>query len=109
MLYWIRGLWTRPALFPEGTRVSIVGHGGWPDGSTGTIRPFPGFVREHLIGHGGVRRDFLEAGLVRITRGRRGKIYSQWVAFDSPLDDGSGDGPYEMAEIDVTCLSAGPL
>jgi hypothetical protein len=31
-------------------------------------------------------------------------MYFHFVRFDSPTDDGSGDGPYWSGEVEVGCL-----
>ncbi|MBX3375937.1 MAG: hypothetical protein KF678_02905 [Phycisphaeraceae bacterium] len=107
MLKWLKGL-KRPAALPAGTHVRIVGHSEWPDGTPAVIRIFPGFISAHRAARATGTREWLHNGLVRVTKGRRGRIYSQWVEFDRPTDDGSGDGPYRQAEVDITYLRADP-
>lgn len=107
MLRWLKRL-NRPAPMPAGTHVRIVGHSEWPDGTPGVIRIFPGFISTHLGARTTGTRQWLHDGLVRVTKGRRGRISSQWVEFDLPTDDGSGDGPYQHAEVDVAYLRAAP-
>jgi hypothetical protein len=95
-----------PAFFLPGVRVRIEGHWEWPDGTTGVIEPFPGFIRDLSAEAPDSEADFIAAGLVRKVKARHGHIYCQWVQFDEPTDDGSGDGPYRGGEVDNTCLRA---
>src|SRR5678816_4199200 len=88
-----------PSLFAAGTRVKVSGHSEWPDGTRGTIGLFPSFVREMCSDPPHGPDDFFAAGLGRRSKGRVGALVSQWVEFDEPTDDGSGDGPYRHAEI----------
>jgi hypothetical protein len=96
----------RSAFFLPGVRVRIDGHWEWPDGTTGIIRPSPGVVRELCEETPNSDADFIAAGLVRKVKARHGHIYCQWVQFDVPTDDGSGDGPYTGGEVDNGCLTA---
>jgi hypothetical protein len=87
------------APFEDGARVEVSGHGSWPDGSTGTVRPFPSFVRVMCSDPPHGANDFFVDGLGRRSTGRIGHVVTQWVEFDEPTDDGSGDGPYGGGEI----------
>ena len=84
-------------LFPLGTRVRIVGHWGFPDGTAGEIAPIPEFVRT-------MRENPDDSFLFYEERTKRGPRICQWVNFDQPTDDGSGDGPYSGAGIWVELL-----
>ena len=84
--------------FPVGARVTIHGHSEWPDGTAGTIAGWPGAIREIIEEpRDGVFDDD------RATLERRGQT-NYWVWFDTPTDDGSGDGPYCGAELDARYL-----
>lgn len=90
-----------PEVYPIGSRVVINGHFEWPDGTQGTIASFPTAVRS-LRSDGGD-----EAGtdwLYHTFNTTKGPLNAQWVEFDEPTDDGSGDGPYRAGEVDVGCL-----
>ena len=67
----------------DGDRVSISPHVFWPDGGTGTVRPFPDVAADLAGGADGCCRTF---------DGARKQITMVWVIFDSPLVDGDGDG-----------------
>jgi hypothetical protein len=95
----------RPEVFAIGTRV-IVNGDSWPDGTRGVVACFPTFVVNLCSEPPGSSDDFLAGGLARRVRTPRGIVYSQYVEFDSPTDDGSGDGPYGGSEIQVTYLEA---
>lgn len=73
----------------DGTRVRVSPHTFWPDGATGTVRPFP--VAAELCGGA--------HGCSRVIRGRVGLMTMVWVVFDQPVRDGDGDGPYSEGEI----------
>ncbi len=74
----------------EGLRVRVAPHCFWPDGATGTVRSYPGFVADLCGGADGCSRVF---------RGARGPIAMAWVVFDEPRRDGEGDGPYSEGEV----------
>ncbi|MFN0011453.1 MAG: hypothetical protein ACKVS8_07395 [Phycisphaerales bacterium] len=94
-----------PPTFPDGARVVIRGHFEWPDGTTGIVRAFPAFVRTLAAEPPHAQGDFDAAGLVRRLDVEQNSFLSQWIVFDVPTDDGSGDGPYKGGEVDVQCLS----
>lgn len=98
-----------PPLFPAGARVTIHGHGGWPDGTPATILFFPSVVRDNCSTSSHAPEDFIAAGLARKLRGRNGEVFTQFVKFDKPTDDGSGDGTYRATEIPVQHLRADPV
>jgi hypothetical protein len=80
-----------------GDRVVIKGHWEFADGIVGTIVLPPDAILD-LTGDGewqGHKRR-LETG--------KGTMISYFVEFDEPQDDGSGDGPYQAAEIDEDSL-----
>jgi hypothetical protein len=77
-----------------GDRIKITGDGEFPDGTKGQIQIPPERVIT-LVPNGewiGPERNFVTPN---------GKHRSYWVEFDQPTDDGSGDGPYNGAEISV--------
>ena len=80
----------------DGDRVSISPHVFWPDGGTGTVRPFPDVAADLAGGADGCCRTF---------DGARKQITMVWVVFDSPLVDGDGDGPYREGEIKASELA----
>ena len=80
----------------DGDRVSISPHVFWPDGGTGTVRPFPDVAADLAGGADGCCRTF---------DGARKQITMVWVIFDSPLVDGDGDGPYREGEIKASELA----
>ena len=80
----------------EGMRVRVLPNPFWPDGNTGTVRPFPAFAAELCGGAEGCSRVF---------QGARGPITMVWVVFDEPRRDGDGDGPYREGEILAEYLS----
>ncbi len=93
------------SLYPAGTRVRISGHWEWPDGTLGTIAKYPDFVRDfHETGPPQGR--FLAAGLALGTKSHKGDLITQWVEFDVPTDDGSGDGPYTGGSVDIRNLTS---
>ena len=78
-------------------RVILQGHWEFPDGTIGTIAEPPEFMvalcepgewQEHR----------------RIHPCRNGLMTSYYVVFDTPTDDGSGDGPYLGGEIDESSI-----
>lgn len=75
-----------------GDRVKITGDFEFPEGTTGRIEKPPTGVLSlvHENEWIGPERNFVTP---------TGKHKSYWVVFDAPTDDGSGDGPYEGAEI----------
>jgi len=83
-----------------GTRVRILAGSEYPQGATGTIaegmkiRPAPGAppLAEWQDG----------ARTVDTTRGPRTYYF---VSFDTPQDDGSGDGPYKAGEVEESHLA----
>jgi hypothetical protein len=93
-----------PERFKFGDRVRIIGHEGWPDGATGTIAEFPAVVIDACSQPPGSPVDFDAAGIVRRIKTSDRAKSSQWVEFDTPTDDGSGDGPYRQAEILIDYL-----
>ena len=80
----------------DGDRVTISPHAFWPDGGSGTVRPFPNSAAELAGGADGCSRTF---------DGAKTEITMVWVVFDSPLMDGDGDGPYREGEIEATELT----
>jgi hypothetical protein len=78
--------------FAPGDRVRILGHFGWPDGITGTVRMPDPFVIE-LCGP-----DEWD-GCRRTMKSEKGWHVSYYVEFDEPHDDGSGHGPYVSSEV----------
>ena len=54
----------------EGLRVQVLPHPFWPDGNTGTVRPFPAFAAELCGGAEGCSRVF---------QGAHGPITMVWV------------------------------
>ncbi len=91
-------------IFPFGSRVRTQGHWEWPDGTEGVVVPWPHAVQE-LVGSSA--DPSIPSDLARATRTQDGELnYTQWVAFDEPTDDGSGDGPYVGGEVEVACLVA---
>lgn len=88
------------SLFAAGARVEIHGHGGFPEGTPGTIEAFPGSMKQ--LGHSldsEFLDDFTPDSLGRKTRTVQGTTLTQYVRFDQPTDDGAGDGPYGGSEI----------
>ena len=83
--------------YPIGTRVILDGHWEFSDGTIGRIATPPEFVI-------GLANAGEWVGHVRTHSGKNGKIDSYFVTFDSPTDDGSGDGPYTGGEIDHDSL-----
>lgn len=84
-------------LFQLHDRVKIRGHWEFPDGTTGTISAPPEFMvslsePDEWHGHR------------RIHPCRNGMTTSYYVVFDTPTDDGSGDGPYLGGEIDEASM-----
>jgi hypothetical protein len=80
----------------DGTRVIVASHPSWPDGATGTVRPFPTVVADLCD-----QSD----GCSRVVQGRQGPLTFFWVVFDAPVRDGDGDGPYQEGEIRSEYLS----
>jgi hypothetical protein len=78
-------------------RVILQGHWEFPDGTTGTISMPPKFAID--LSEPGEWQEHR-----RIHPCRSGLMTSYWVVFDTPTDDGSGDGPYLAGEIDVAAL-----
>lgn len=94
-----------PRPFPIGTRVQILGHGGFPDGTKGIVESVPSLIVEEPFDSG--VPDEADSAVVAVSRqGRDRKVISQFVRFDSPTDDGSGDGPYVAAEVMTDYLYA---
>lgn len=79
-------------LFPIGARVVVHGHWEFPDGTTGTIAEVPEGVHD-------VRNSTERNFLFYEERTRHGVDVVQWVVFDEPTDDGTGDGPYRAGGI----------
>lgn len=48
--------------------------------------------------------DFTKDGLTRRFETETGTHIEQWIEFDEPTDDGSGDGPYRSTSIDPQFL-----
>ena len=92
---------SEPLVYPIGSRIVINGHWEWPDGTTGRVAEFPGFVRS-LRGDEADQPD--HAWLYHTYETLKGPLHVQWVEFDRATDDGSGDGPYLAGEVDVECL-----
>ena len=91
--------------FPIGTRVQIRGHGGFPDGTKGTVASVHPVIVENSSGPDVPR--VTDAAVEAMARqGNNRKVVSQFVRFDSPTDDGSGDGPYVAAEVMIDYLHA---
>jgi hypothetical protein len=85
---------TQPRAFEIGDRVRITGHYEWPEGTTGTVSlPEPAVLQLTPAGEWN--------GPVRTMCGPSGPIVTCWVKFDHPTDDGSGDGPYGGAEVQL--------
>jgi len=85
--------------FAIGDRVETIGNGEWPDGTAGTIKnPIPPVVASCGPGEWHGPRRTVQP------RVNRGVVISYYVRFDTPTDDGSGDGPYIEAEIEVEFL-----
>lgn len=57
-----------PNAYPLNARVAVYGHGGWPDGTTGTIVQFPEFVRNMCSEPPGSPDEFLADGLIHLSR-----------------------------------------
>lgn len=74
-------------------RVRLAGHWEFPDGTIGTISEPDPFIVE-LSGPGEWQ------GHRRIHAGRDRMLTTYFVRFDTPTDDGSGDGPYSAGEIE---------
>ncbi len=91
--------------FPIGTRVQILGHGGFPDGTKGIVESLHPVVVENSSGSD-VSHEADSAVEAMAHQGRNRKVVSQFVRFDSPTDDGSGDGPYVAAEVMIDYLHA---
>ena len=84
-------------MFQVGDRVALKSHWEFADGIAGTIAyPLPVMVELAEPGEW--------EGCRRVSPGRRGPVTIYHVAFDTPQDDGSGDGPYRGAEIDENSL-----
>lgn len=83
--------------FNLGDRVVLQGNWEFPDGTVGTITAPTAFMIR-LAGKGEWQ------GHRRVTKARRGMMTFYYVVFDTPTDDGSGDGPYRGGEIDVGSL-----
>jgi len=83
--------------FETGDRVELAGHWEFEDGIIGTLTPPPNAIIELCPPDEweGCRRTF---------HSQKGRKVSYYVQFDEPHDDGSGDGPYQGAEIDADCL-----
>ncbi len=73
----------------DGIRVRVAPHSCWPNGATGTVRPFPK-VAELCVETNGCSR---------VVHGRLGPLTMVWVVFDYPVQDGESDGPYVEGEI----------
>jgi hypothetical protein len=84
-------------IFDVGTRVIVHGHWEFPDGTVGQIAWPP----EYMIAlcEPGEWKDHR-----RIHPSRKGLMTSYYVTFDTPTDDGSGDGPYVGGEIDESAI-----
>jgi hypothetical protein len=93
---------TVPAMnsFLPGTRVRILAGSEWPEGATGrvagttSIRPEPDAPPI---------AEWRQGARVVPTLHGHGTYYL--VEFDSPQDDGSGDGPYTAGEVEEALLS----
>jgi hypothetical protein len=96
----IKRMLTRTTVhFQDGARVEIVGHWGWPDGTKGTIAPFPSIVREMASSPPCSPKDFAADGLLRRIETETGIHFEQWIELDVPTDDGSGHGPYRSTSV----------
>lgn len=80
--------------FSPGTRVRILAGCEFPEGATGSIADNTEFFAEPGI-HPHI--EWLEG--CRSVATRQGLRTYYMVKFDTPLDDGSGDGPYTAGEI----------
>lgn len=82
-----------------GDRVKLKGHWEFPDGTIGTIAQPPDFVV-------GLCEEGEWQEHRRIHSCRTGMMTSYYVVFDTPTDDGSGDGPYLGGEIDESSIQS---
>ena len=84
-------------MFRPGDRVVLKGHWEFEDGIVGTVIDPPGDIL-------GLTGSEEWNGCRRVHSTPKGLIGSYFVVFDSPHDDGSGDGPYSAAEIEEDSL-----
>ena len=83
-------------MLSQGDKVRVIDHWEWPDGIIGTItEPDPVMIQ---LTPGEWQ------GLRRVMNGPKGVIITYYVLFDTPQDDGSGDGPYLGGEIEEESL-----
>lgn len=78
-----------------GTRVKVLPHWNWPTECTGVITAPPEYAQRLVADEEGWR------GLHRTVQGRKGPIIFVWVTFDTPQNDGDGDGPYSGGEVET--------
>jgi hypothetical protein len=94
--------------FSDGVRVRIRPHFWWPQGASGTIRPFPGLLQEvpHVREVGGMVID--SGGCTRPYQDTDGPRTMVWVVFDEPARDFEGAGPFGQGEVLSQYLEPAP-
>ncbi|MCP3922013.1 MAG: hypothetical protein GY714_05435 [Desulfobacterales bacterium] len=79
--------------------MGVRGHWNFPNCCIGTIAEPPEFAVQLVENCGpwdGVRR---------FVQGRKGTIEFYWVEFETPQNDGDGDGPYAAGEVEVEYIT----